>query len=208
MTRALPRLLDRLDALGLHATFFVEAINCESNAGAVGEILSRGHELGVHGWSHEPWAELTPERERELLERSVAAFDSIGARATVFRPPGGGLTAATPALLRELGYRRCSPAREAAPAVGTQGIEWIPFDWELVDAYHLMARFGPLRARRGDSAAPLGARDAGERLAAALRRRHPGPQPQVVVLHPFLMLDDDWWDGTRQTLDLIAELSS
>jgi peptidoglycan/xylan/chitin deacetylase (PgdA/CDA1 family) len=209
VTVALPRLLDELDAIALTATFFVEAINCELNPDAVRAIVARGHQVGVHGWRHEQWAELPPARERELLERATAAFAAFGVESRAFRPPGGGLTAQTPELLRELGYEWCSPAIETAPsgnaAPEDSPLRWLPFDWELVDAYHLMARFAPLRERRGDGAEPLDADATAARLATALRSDRPS---KVVILHPFLMLDDGWWNGTRQTLRLIKELTA
>jgi len=65
-----------------------------------------------------------------------------------FRPPGGELTEATPALLRELGFEWCSPAGDEARVDG--GLAYLPFDWELVDAYHLMDSFASLRAARGE----------------------------------------------------------
>jgi len=48
VTRALPRLLDLLDALALRATFFVEAINTREYPAALLEIAARGHEVGFH----------------------------------------------------------------------------------------------------------------------------------------------------------------
>jgi peptidoglycan/xylan/chitin deacetylase (PgdA/CDA1 family) len=211
VTVALPRLLDELDAIGLTATFFVEAINCELNPDAVRELAARGHELGAHGWRHEQWESLAPEREHELLQRATAAFASLGVKAPAFRPPGGGVTPRTPALLRELGYRWCSPAIEAMPTADSH-LQWVPFDWELVDAYHLMSSFATLRQRHGDTAQPLDAYATAARLAAGLRGGWHGSgcednRAKVVVLHPFLMLDDAWWNGVRQTLRLIKELS-
>ena len=203
VTDALPRLLDELDRLELRATFFVEAINCELYPAAVRSIGERGHELGAHGWRHEEWAELDAARERELLARATAAFASLGVDVTAFRPPGGGLTALTPVLLRELGYRWCSPVRDAVPD-DDHGLRWVPFDWELVDAYHLMGRFAPLRVLRGGPSRPLEPAAAGERLEAILRERD---GIRTVIMHPFLMLDDAWWDAARRTLALIAELS-
>ena len=63
-----------------------------------------------------------------------------------FRPPGGEPTSATATLLRELGYRWWSPLGDTP---GRQdGLAVIPFEWELVDAYHLMEHFGDLRVRQ------------------------------------------------------------
>ncbi len=202
VTDALPRLLDELDHRGMTATFFVEAINCELNPAPLREIAARGHELGVHGWRHERWDQLRQERERMLLTRATEAFASLDLEVTGFRPPGGLTTARTAALLKELGYRWCSPSKEAAGP--REGLAWIPFDWELVDAYHLMDLFADLRVRRGDQAAALAPDAVGERLRAALAA---GRAVQTLILHPFLMLDDAWWTQARRTLALISELA-
>jgi polysaccharide deacetylase len=233
VTRALPWLLDALDDNGLRATFFVEAINCELNPRALRTISARGHELGVHGWEHETWGALDADTERDLLERATRAFGGLGLSADGFRPPGGELTACTPALLRQLGFKWCSPAQDspggaaqdspggAAPdspggaaqdAGGwdlmrgdliSDGLVAVPFDWELVDAYHLMDRFADLRERRGDSSAPIGAEAAGERMAASLRD---AVGAQTVIMHPFLMLDAAWRGQVQRLLARMAAL--
>jgi peptidoglycan/xylan/chitin deacetylase (PgdA/CDA1 family) len=202
VTRALPWLLDALDLSGLNATFFVEAVNCELNPEALRTIAARGHELGIHGWEHEVWNELDLATERTLLERATRAFSALNVSARAFRPPGGELTSHTLALLRELGYEWCSPVGSGPPTV-IDGLVVIPFDWELVDAYHLMDRFADLRTRRGDEAAPRGAAAAGERMAAALRD---GRGPQTVIMHPFLMLDAGWRGQAQRLLELMATL--
>jgi peptidoglycan/xylan/chitin deacetylase (PgdA/CDA1 family) len=206
VTDALPRLLDELDRLELHATFFVEGINCELYPGAIRTIAERGHEVGAHGWRHEAWTELDPSRERQLLERATAGFRSLGIDPAGFRPPGGGLTPSSPEALRELGYRWCSPAIDAVPQ-DDHGLRWVPFDWELVDAYYLMDSFAPLRVGRGEQAHPLEPATVAERLAKILRDRGTDGA-RTVVLHPFLLLDEAWWKAARATLALIAELLS
>lgn len=204
VTQALPWLLDALDHSGVRATFFVEAINCELNPEALRTISARGHELGVHGWEHETWGALDPAIERDLLERATRAFAAAGLSASGFRPPGGELTARTLELLRELGFAWCSPAGHGPPAV-SDGVVVVPFDWELVDAYYLMERFADLRTRRGDSAAPVAAEAAGDRMVAALAG---GEGPRTVIMHPFLMLDAAWRDQVQRLLEQVAALGS
>ena len=206
VTDALPRLLEELDRLRLRATFFVEGINCELNPEAVRTIADRGHEVGAHGWRHEAWTQLDPARERELLERATAAFRSLGIDPVAFRPPGGELTRSTPGLLRELGYRWCSPLIDAVPDED-HGLRWVPFDWGLVDAYYLMESFAALRVQRGDEAQPLTAGAAAARFATILRDGRPDGA-RTVILHPFLTLDAGWCEGARSTLGLIAALLS
>src|SRR4051794_5128407 len=47
-----PRFLDVLDALGVRATFFVLGESVMRHPALVRETTRRGHELGVHGWTH------------------------------------------------------------------------------------------------------------------------------------------------------------
>jgi peptidoglycan/xylan/chitin deacetylase (PgdA/CDA1 family) len=172
----LPKLLETLRGLEMAATFFVEALNCELYPRAVREIAARGHELGVHGWRHETWSRLSSARERALLARADRAFASLGVQPRGFRPPGGEPTDATEPLLRELGYLWWSPVGEGARY--RDGLATIPFEWDLVDAYHLMERFGELRVQRGDRRAPLRPREAAERLTSRLAH---GAGTQTVV---------------------------
>jgi peptidoglycan/xylan/chitin deacetylase (PgdA/CDA1 family)/GNAT superfamily N-acetyltransferase len=159
VTRALPRVLDLLQETGHRATFFVEGINTELYPDALAEIAQRGHEVAYHGWRHEPWADLDPDTERDLLQRGIEAFDGpLG-----FRPPGGDVTPHTAGLLGELGYAYVSAA---APV---PGVVSFPFRWELVDAYYYLQRFG----HEGPPSM----------LREAIERAHAG---DIVVFHPFL----------------------
>jgi peptidoglycan/xylan/chitin deacetylase (PgdA/CDA1 family) len=215
VTRALPWLLDELDRHELTATFFVEAINCELYPEAVTGIAARGHELGHHGWSHEQWATLAPDDEREVLTRGLKAFESLGLRPRGFRPPGGELTPGSPGLLQRLGFEWCSPAGGDARIEGgdahieggdariEDGLAYVPFDWELVDAYHLMESFASLRVSRGDPETP--ADPSG--LAARLERSLVRPGLHTLILHPFLMLDDAWAAGVAEILSVLAGLA-
>ena len=204
VTEALPRLLRELAALELRATFFVEAINCELNPEAVRAIAAAGHELGVHGYSHEPWSDLGEAQERELLERSTAAFARLGLTVRAFRPPGGALTVRTPALLRRHGYTWCSPEGKALSV--SDGLATIPFDWELVDAFHLMDRFADRRRRRGEAAGGTAPAELADRLARTLTEMKDPPTLRTLILHPFLMLDEAWWQGVQVLLARIARL--
>jgi peptidoglycan/xylan/chitin deacetylase (PgdA/CDA1 family) len=192
VTTVLPRLLDELDVHGLQATFFIEGINCELYPEALHEIAARGHELGVHGWCHEPWAQLPADRERELLTRADGAFRALELVPGGFRPPGGAATEQTAGLLGELGYTYWS---RSAPVSPVPGLGDLTFDWGLVDAYWLMDRFAHQRRARGDSSDPLAPSAVGERLARA-------GADEVLVLHPFLMLDEAWWEQVCRLLQI------
>ena len=205
VTVALPWLLDELDAHGLGATFFVEAINCELYPDAVRQIAARGHELGLHGWRHEEWASLSAADEREILTRAVGAFAGLGIGARGFRPPGGELNSRSPALLREAGLRWCSPAGGTAGV--RRGLAYVPFAWNFVDAYHLMDSFAPLRVARGDPGPSLEPGVLADQFEDELQELAVTGSLRTLVLHPFLMLGEGWAGGVSRLLAFIAELA-
>jgi peptidoglycan/xylan/chitin deacetylase (PgdA/CDA1 family) len=199
VTVALPRLLDELDDLGLRATFCVEALNCEMYPEAVRGIAQRGHEVAMHAWRHEAWSALDPGREDGLLARGRAAFGALGLDVRGFRPAGGELTRSTPALLERHGFAWCSPVgarRERAGALAC-----VPFAWGLVDAYHRLGSFAARRAQHGDPEPAL----APDATASAMLDRLAAGATPTLVLHPFLMVDDDGWRGARRVLRTIAD---
>jgi peptidoglycan/xylan/chitin deacetylase (PgdA/CDA1 family) len=193
VTRALPRILELLGEAGVRATFFVEGLNAELYPDTLREIDAAGHEVAYHGFMHEPWADLDPAAERESFERGVRALDELGLRPVGFRPPGGALTPATPALLRELGFTYVSP--EASVAEPLEGLAVLPFRWPLVDALYYLAHFADLRERY------LGTRDEQppERLRAAVEAAH----DEVVIFHPFLLDDDERFAVLRDALERV-----
>jgi peptidoglycan/xylan/chitin deacetylase (PgdA/CDA1 family) len=181
VTRTLPRILELLAEQGVRATFFVEGLNAELYPDALREIDAAGHEVAYHGWQHERWADLDVAAERESLERGVGALDRLGLRPAGFRPPGGSLTDATPALLRELGFSYVSP--EAGAAEPLDGLAVLPFRWPLVDALYYLPHFADLRERF------LGTRD--EQPPSRLLEEISAAPGEVLVFHPFLLGDDE-----------------
>jgi len=201
---ALPGLLDALQARGLRATFFVEAINAEQHPDTVRAIAARGHEVGCHAWRHERWDTLAPDEEARILTRSLAALRGLGVHVRGFRPPGGALNPGTPQLLRAHGVDWCSPHGER-PERRPDGLAILPFAWPLVDAYHRLDHFADLRTAHGDPAEPLDAAATADRLEAELVR---ADRPTCLVLHPFLAADPDGAAALERILDVVAGLGA
>ncbi|MFF7654037.1 polysaccharide deacetylase family protein [Streptomyces sp. NPDC007983] len=88
-----PRFLDALDELAVTATFFVLGESVARYPRTTREIALRGHELAVHGWTHDrPWL---PRPVRDVSEVSRAARAvrmTTGAVPLWYRPPYGVLT--------------------------------------------------------------------------------------------------------------------
>jgi hypothetical protein len=205
VTLALPWLLDELGAHSLSATFFVEAINTELYPDALKELAARGHELGLHGWRHEQWASLSAVDERDIFTRGAGAFAGLGIEVRGFRPPGGELNSRTPALLRGAGLSWCSPAGGTAGV--RHGLAYVPFGWDLVDAYHLMDSFGALRRSRGDPESAVDPGELADRWEEELADLANTGSLRTLVLHPFLMLDERWAGGVSRLFAFMAELA-
>src|SRR6266516_1846683 len=74
---AVPRILALLERHDLQATFFVPGHTALAYPDLVLRIHAEGHELGHHGWVHEPLSGLLPAQEREILARGLDALDRV-----------------------------------------------------------------------------------------------------------------------------------
>lgn len=199
---SLPQLLGMLAAEGLRATFFVEGHNGDLYPDALAGLAAAGHEVACHGWRHEPWAELDPDRERELLGRAQA---TLGAPAG-FRPPGGRLTASSAPLLSELGFAYCSPAGDRPGRLG--GLAVLPFRWRLIDAYYYLPHFGALRRGNGDPEEPMAPAALRGAVLAALDAHVRGGDHLVLLFHPFLLsVGPDAVTALDELLSRVGELA-
>lgn len=204
VTSDLPRVLDLLSSISLPATFFVEGVNAELYPEALLSIAAAGHEVALHGWRHEAWAELGAEAERDLLARGVGALAELGLRPVGFRPPGGVLAPSSFRALGEGGFTYCSPAGHDAAV--SAGLAVLPFRWEFIDAFHYLPHFAPRRQ------ALLGAPDAlsPTSLRATLDRALHDATSRgallVTIFHPFLVDSDERLGAVRAILDGVRAL--
>jgi peptidoglycan/xylan/chitin deacetylase (PgdA/CDA1 family) len=135
-----PAIFALLERYGVQSTFFVEGWNGIHHPEAVGEIVARGHELGMHGWLHENWSSLSPDDERTLAARATEALTAAaGVAPRGFRAPGGARTPRTEGILLDLGYRYDASLGDGMqPALLPAGLPQVPFVWPGVDgAYYL-----------------------------------------------------------------------
>jgi peptidoglycan/xylan/chitin deacetylase (PgdA/CDA1 family) len=197
--RALPRIMDLLEELGLRSTFFVEGLNAELYPEALLETADAGHELGYHGWRHEYWPNLSRSDEARALERGVHEMQEIGVRPQGFRPPGGRLTRSSPGLLEDLGFTHCSPAGTGTGFLGSLAV--LPFAWRHIDAYHYMPRFGALRKTFTGSEEPLSPAGFRRTLSTALQSIVRDGGHLTLLFHPFLEDQEDRFRIMREALE-------
>ena len=83
-----PRLLDLFDRYELKTTWFIPGHSIETFPTQMKDVARRGHEVGVHGYSHENPIAMTREQETAVLDRSIALItDMTGRRPTGYVAP-------------------------------------------------------------------------------------------------------------------------
>ncbi|WP_225833472.1 polysaccharide deacetylase family protein [Streptomyces sp. NK08204] len=104
--RSTPAFLAALDELAVRATFFVLGEQVLRHRRLTHDIVRRGHELAVHGWTHDrPWRP-APVREARRLARTARAVAEVsGVAPTWYRPPYGVLTGDRLLAARRIGLR-------------------------------------------------------------------------------------------------------
>lgn len=138
---AVPRLLRLLERQGVHATFFVPGFTAECYPDTVRAILDGGHEIGHHGYLHEPMQGIDATTEARYLDRGLDALERVaGVRPVGYRAPWWETNWHTPGLLAQRGFRYDSslldgnkPYRFAVEPGATETLIEIPVDWALDD---------------------------------------------------------------------------
>jgi peptidoglycan/xylan/chitin deacetylase (PgdA/CDA1 family) len=88
-----PWFLEALDACAVRATFFVLGESVCRYPGLARRIADRGHEIAVHGWTHDrPWVPALRRDVRDLARAAEAVYDATGQIPQWYRPPYGILT--------------------------------------------------------------------------------------------------------------------
>src|SRR5690625_824644 len=102
---ALPRILDLLKRYDIKSSFFVPGVVIGTYPELCERIVEEGHELGNHGWTHVPPANLTPEEEEDGLVRANEAICKLtGKNPAGYRSPSWDLSASTLDLLLRHGF--------------------------------------------------------------------------------------------------------
>ncbi len=100
------RILALLERSGIAATWFIPGHTLETYPDLCARIHAAGHEIGHHGYAHEPPTRLTREQEEKVLSRGNEAIRRItGAYAVGYRSPAWDLSPHTIELLLGHGFR-------------------------------------------------------------------------------------------------------
>jgi peptidoglycan/xylan/chitin deacetylase (PgdA/CDA1 family) len=149
--KGVPRVLKLLEKYELHATFFIPGYTAEQHPEEVRAIARAGHEIGHHGYLHEPPNLLTEEQEEEMLKKGMEALEKVtGKRPFGFRSPSAELSPNTLSLLVDMGFIYDSsmmgsdrPYLAQDPKRDRNILE-IPMSVELTDTPHFMFLYHPI----------------------------------------------------------------
>ncbi|MGW4032688.1 phosphotransferase [Streptomyces sp. NPDC004838] len=199
---AFPRILELLDSQGVPATFYVEGWSALHHPAAVNALLSRGHDVGLHGWVHERWTSLDAEQRRLILHDGTAALRLAGCARPGFRAPGGILAPGDLALLAEVGIFEDSSILPGegdrdAPTVHADGVVNVPFVWPSVDYWQYVL----------NEESPADPDTLVQRWLDLVDQARERPDRlTVLIAHPGASgLEDDRFDALRRVVDTLAE---
>jgi peptidoglycan/xylan/chitin deacetylase (PgdA/CDA1 family) len=156
---AVPRLLRLLRERDIRSTFFVPGYTAERWPDTVRAIVDGGHEVGHHGYLHEPLGEDEATEERNIV-RGLEALDRVaGLRPVGYRAPNWETSYRTLGLLARHGFRYDSSLMDAdrpyrlatrpgpdAPLLVEVPIHWGLDDWEQYGFVPGLPRSGPIES--------------------------------------------------------------
>ncbi len=100
------RLLDLFKEFGIKTTWFIPGHSIETFPDQMARVAEHGHEIGLHGYSHENPLAMTPVQEADVLDKCIELIEGLsGRRPRGFAAPWWELSATTPSLLLERGIR-------------------------------------------------------------------------------------------------------
>ena len=114
------RLLDGLQSRGVTATFLLCGYRMKEYPQIAQRIFRDGHEIGLHGYSHQYMGKMTAAQVKKELSDTRALLPK-GCQPVFFRPPGGVVTEAVKQASKEQG-------------VALLGWSVDPKDWAVKDA--------------------------------------------------------------------------
>jgi len=143
-TKWTPAILDILKKKKAPAAFFVLGTQAQHYPDLVEQIVTKGHEIGNHSYTHQNLAEAGDQQIELELNATTRLIEAITGRSTAyFRPPyNSDGTPVEPGQLRALRV-----ARDLGYLTVTQSID--PDDWEKPGADALLSRVKAQRAAGG-----------------------------------------------------------
>ena len=133
-----PRLLDLFREFGIRATWFVPGHSVETFPEQSAAIVEAGHEVGLHGYSHENPIAMSPEQEEDVLDRCIDLLEGLtGERPAGYVAPWWEFSAVTAELLlaRGIEYDHSLMHDDFHPYYVRTGDTWTKIDYSKPAGY-------------------------------------------------------------------------
>ncbi|MHC9236335.1 polysaccharide deacetylase family protein [Pseudooceanicola sp. 502str34] len=75
-----PRLLKLFEREGIKTTWFIPGHSVETFPEQTAAVVAAGHEIGMHGYSHENPIAMTPEQEEAVLDKCIALITEVSGK--------------------------------------------------------------------------------------------------------------------------------
>ena len=127
-----PRLLDLFRDFGIRTTWFVPGHSVETFPEQSAAIVEAGHEVGLHGYSHENPIAMSPEQEEDVLDRCIELLEGlIGERPAGYVAPWWEFSTVTADLLlaRDIEYDHSLMHDDFHPYYVRTGDTWTKIDY-------------------------------------------------------------------------------
>ena len=127
-----PRLLDLFDKEGLTTSWFIPGHSVETFPKQMQMVADAGHEIGIHGYSHENPIAMTYEQEQAVLDKSFALISELSGKApTGYVAPWWEFSPVTNELLLEKGikYDHSLMHNDFTPYYVRVGDSWTKIDY-------------------------------------------------------------------------------
>ncbi|MEI7515085.1 MAG: polysaccharide deacetylase [Betaproteobacteria bacterium] len=127
-----PRLLKMFERMGIKTTWFIPGHSIETFPAQMKAVAYAGHEIGIHGYSHENPIAMTPAQEEAVLDKCIALVEQLsGKRPTGYVAPWWEFSKVTNELLVKKGikYDHSLMHNDFSPYYVRVGDSWTPIDY-------------------------------------------------------------------------------
>jgi peptidoglycan/xylan/chitin deacetylase (PgdA/CDA1 family) len=127
-----PRLLKMFERMGIKTTWFIPGHSLETFPEQMAAVARAGHEIGMHGYSHENPIAMTPAQEQQVLDKCIDLITKVcGKRPTGYVAPWWEFSNVTNELLLKRGikYDHSLMHHDFQPYYVRVGDSWTKIDY-------------------------------------------------------------------------------
>jgi len=127
-----PRLVNLFKRFGIKTTWFIPGHSIETFPEQTAMVVEAGHEIGIHGYTHENPISMTPSQEEEVLDKCIDLVTKVsGRRPTGYVAPWWEFSPVTNELLLKRGikYDHSLMHKDFEPYYVRVGDKWTLIDY-------------------------------------------------------------------------------